>query len=102
MADWRNNFSDWDYNLIEKAKYFAHYNLKATSSKSNAHILRYGIKGDLGRNKAIFVALVLYEGVFGKKTLSSKPASTKLIAVAPLVSISPGDFLGIYGTPMRS
>lgn len=101
MADWRNDFSDWDQNSTEKAEYLAHHNLKATSGKSNAHVLRYGIKGDLGRNKAIFVALIPYEGVSGKKTFSSKPASTELLAVAPLISVSPGDFLGIFSGQLR-
>ena len=101
MADWRNDFSDWDQNSTEKAEYLAHHNLKATSGKSNEHVLRYGIKGDLGRNKAIFVALIPYEGVSGKKTISSKPASTELLAVAPLISVSPGDFLGIFSGQLR-
>jgi hypothetical protein len=70
--------------------------LKATSGKSNTHVLRYGIKGDLAWNKAIYVALILYKGVSGKKTFSSKPASIELLAIAPLVSVSPGDFLGIF------
>ncbi len=58
MADWRNGLSDWDEKSTEKAEYLAHHNLKATSGKSNAHVLRYGIKGDLGRNKTIHVASV--------------------------------------------
>jgi hypothetical protein len=39
--------------------------------------------------------MIPYEGVSGKKTLTGKSASAKLVAVSPLVSVSPGDFLGI-------
>jgi hypothetical protein len=87
--------------LNKEAEYLAHHNLKAISGKSNAHVLRYGIKGDLSPNKAIFVALIPYEGVSGKKTFSSKPASTELLAVAPLISVSPGDFLRIFSGQLR-
>jgi len=68
--------------------------LRAISGKSDAHTLRHGIKGDCGRNKAIYVALIPYDGVSGKKTISSKAPSTKLLAVALLISVSLRDFFG--------
>jgi hypothetical protein len=37
-----------------------------------------------------------YEGKSDKKTFSSKTASSDLLAVAPLVTIAPEDFLGIF------
>jgi hypothetical protein len=82
--------------LTKKAEYLAYYNLKAIFGKSNAHVLCYSIKGDLSRNKAIYVALILYKGVSRKKTFSSKPAFIKLLAVAPLIFISLRDFLRIF------
>lgn len=101
IADWRNDCSDWDPKSTEKAKYLARHNLKATSGKPNAHVLRYGIKGDLGRNKVIYIALIPYEGVSRKETSSSEPASIELLAVAPLISISLGDFLGIISGQLQ-
>jgi len=45
--------------------------------------------------------LVLYKGISRKKTLKSKAASTDLLAISPLVSVSPGDFLGIFSGRLR-
>ena len=53
-------------------------------------------KGQPERNKSSFVSLVPYEGKSGKRTLGTRSGSTKLLAVAPLVPILPGDFLGIF------
>jgi hypothetical protein len=39
---------------------------------------------------------VPYTGKSDKRTFSKKTASTELLAIAPSVSISPGDFLGIF------
>ena len=65
------------------------------------HILRHGIKGDIDGNKSIYVSLVSYEGISRKKTFAGKAASTELLAVSPLVSVSPGDFLGIFSRRLR-
>lgn len=45
--------------------------------------------------------MIPYEGISGKKTFEGKTASTKLLAVSPLVSVSPGDFLGIFFGRLR-
>jgi hypothetical protein len=45
--------------------------------------------------------MVPYEGISGKRTIGGKVASTKLLAVSPLVSVSPGDFLGIFSGRLR-
>lgn len=42
-----------------------------------------------------------YEGKSAKKTFSGKTASNDLVAVAPLVAIAPGDFLGIFPGQLR-
>jgi hypothetical protein len=44
---------------------------------------------------------VPYEGNSGKRTLGSRAASVELLAVAPLVPIFPGDFLGIFAGRLR-
>jgi hypothetical protein len=44
---------------------------------------------------------VPYEGKSDKRTFSNKTASTELLAVAPLVAIAPGDFLGIFPGRLR-
>jgi hypothetical protein len=67
----------------------------AISGKSNKHVLYYSIKGKLDYNKSIFVNIVPYEGESGKKVISNKPASTKLLFVSPLVSVALRDFLSI-------
>ena len=42
-----------------------------------------------------------YEGESGKRTLSTHSSSTKLLAVALVVLITPGDFLGIFSGRLR-
>lgn len=64
-------------------------------------MLRHGIKGDIDHNKSIYINMIPYEGVSGKKTLTGKSASANLVAVSPLVSVSPGDFLGIFPGKLR-
>ena len=97
---WRDDCSDWR-DAAEKEQYLASHSITAVSGKSNAHVLRHGIKGDTDHNKSIYVSMVSYEGVSGKKTFTGKPASAKLIAVSPLVSVAPGDFLGIFPGKLR-
>lgn len=65
------------------------------------YILCYSIKGDIDSNKSIYVSLVSYKGISRKKTFASKAASTSLLAVSPLVSVSPRDFLGIFSRRLR-
>jgi hypothetical protein len=81
--------------------FLANHNMMATSGKSNKHVLCHGIKGKLDCNKSIFVNMVPYEGESGKRVIGNKPASTKLLSVSPLVSIAPGDFLGIFSGKLR-
>jgi len=95
------SLSVWDRDSIEHKDFLANHNLKPTSAKSNTHILRYGIKGQLDRNKSIYVSLVPYEGHSDKRTFSSKTASTELLAVVPLVAVTPGDFLGLFPGRLR-
>jgi hypothetical protein len=45
--------------------------------------------------------MIPYEGESGKKTLGNKSASAKLLAVSLLVSVAPGDFLGIFPGRLR-
>ncbi|KAH9209890.1 hypothetical protein DL95DRAFT_394002, partial [Leptodontidium sp. 2 PMI_412] len=45
--------------------------------------------------------MVLYEGISVKRTVGSKPPSTKLLALSPLVSISPREFLGVFSGRLR-
>lgn len=97
---WGDVLSDWR-DAAEKDNYLAAHSIRAVSGKSNAHILRHGIKGDIDANKAIYVSLIPYEGISAKKTLSGKSPSAKLLAVSPLVSVSPGDFLGIFPGRLR-
>ncbi|PVH67611.1 hypothetical protein DL98DRAFT_600313 [Cadophora sp. DSE1049] len=102
IAAWRDDFCDWHENSTEQDNYLAsHHNVKATSDKSGTHILQHGVKGHPDPNRAIFVAMVPYEGYSGKKTFSTEPASTKLVALSPVVCISPGDFLGIFPGKLR-
>jgi hypothetical protein len=69
--------------------------IKTVSGKSNTYILRHGIKGNIDYNKSIYVSMIPYEGISGKKTFGDKSPSAKLLTVSPLVSVSPGEFLGI-------
>jgi len=61
----------------------------------------YGIKSQLDRNKSIYISFVPYEGQSDKWTFSNKTASTKLLAIAPLVIIASGDFLGLFPGRLR-
>ena len=97
---WGDHISDWR-DTGEKDKYLASHSIMAVSGKSNAHVLQHGIKGDINANKAIYVGLIPYEGISAKKTLGGRSPSAKLLAASPLVSISPGDFLGIFPGKLR-
>jgi hypothetical protein len=98
---WGDHLSVWDQDSTEYEDFLANHSLKATSTKSNIHVLRYGIKGQLDHNKSAYVNLVPYEGQSDKRTSSNKTASTELLAVAPLVTVAPGDFLGIFPGRLR-
>jgi hypothetical protein len=97
---WGDHISDWR-DTAEKEKYLASHSIRAASGKSNTHLLQYGIKGDINTNKAIYVSLIPYEGISAKKTLGGRSPSAKLLAVSPLVSVFPGDFLGIFPGRLR-
>ena len=86
---------------MEREDYMANHRITPTSGKSNIHVLCHGLKDQPDRNKSSLVSLVLYEGNSGKRTLSTQSNSVKLLAVAPLVPISPGDFLGIFSGRLR-
>lgn len=64
-------------------------------------MLYHGIKDDIDHNKSIYVSLIPHEGVSRKRTLTGKSASAKLVAVSPLVTVSPGDFLGVFPGQLR-
>ena len=98
---WGNHLSIWDQDLTEYENFLANHSMKPTSGKSNIHVLRHGIKGQLDRNKSIYVGLVPYDGESGKMAFKNKTASTKLLLVAPLVPVAPGDFLGIFPGQLR-
>ena len=97
---WRDDLSDWG-DLAERDRYLAEQSIQAVSGKSNAHVLRYGPKGATDGNKSIYVSMVPHEGISAKRTVGSKPPSTKLLALSPLASISPGDFLGVFPGRLR-
>lgn len=98
---WGNHLTNWDHDSAERDRFLANHSIKPTSTKSNTHILRHGIEGQCDQNKSIFVSLIPYEGESDKKTLSNKAASTALLAVAPLVIIAPGDFVGVFPGRLR-
>ncbi|KAN0117099.1 hypothetical protein V8E51_003076 [Hyaloscypha variabilis] len=98
---WGDHLSVWDQDSTEHEDFLANHSLKPTSGKSNTHVLRYGIKGQLDCNKSIYVSFVPYEGQSDKRTLSNKTASTELLAIAPLVAVAPGDFLGLFPGRLR-
>jgi hypothetical protein len=93
---WGDHLSVWDLDSTEREDFLASHGLKPTSTKSNIHVLCHGIKGQLESNKSIYISLVPYEGKSDKRTFGSKTASSDLLAVAPLVAVSPGDFLSIF------
>lgn len=78
--------------------FLANHDLKPTSAKSNIHVLRHGIKGQLDRNKAIYISLVHYKGKSAKKTFSGKTASSDLVAVG----IFPGQIRYTEQKPPRA
>ncbi|PVH67951.1 hypothetical protein DL98DRAFT_599957 [Cadophora sp. DSE1049] len=45
--------------------------------------------------------MIPYEGISEKKTFGGKSPLAKLLAVSPLVSVSPGDFLGVFPGRLR-
>ncbi|KFY85332.1 hypothetical protein V498_07731 [Pseudogymnoascus sp. VKM F-4517 (FW-2822)] len=97
---WGNDISVWgDY--TEYKNFLVNHSIIPSSGKSNQHVLRYGMKGELARNKAIFIDMIRYDGVSGKRVIGNKPASTKLLAVSPLVSVAPGDFLLVFSGKLR-
>jgi hypothetical protein len=98
---WGDHLSIWDPDSMEREDFLANHRMKPTSTKSNIHVLRHGIKGQLDGNKSIYASLVPHEGKSDKRTFSSKTSSSNLLAVAPLVTISPGDFLGIFPGRLR-
>jgi hypothetical protein len=98
---WNDHLTLWDQDSGERDRFLANHSIEATSTKSNAHVLRHGIKGQLERNKSIFINFIPYEGTSDKRTFSNKTASTELLAVAPLVTVTPGDFLGIFPGRLR-
>ena len=98
---WGDHLSIWDDDSRERDDFMANCSLKPTSTESNIHVLRHGIVGELGRNKSIFINFVPYEGKSDRRTFSNKTASTELLAVAPLIDIAPGDFLGIFPGRLR-
>lgn len=92
---WGDDLSDWR-DSVEKDNYLAAHSIRAVSGKSNAHVLQHSIKGDIDANKAVYISMILYEGISTKRTLSGKSPSAKLLAVSTLVPVAPGDFLGIF------
>ena len=98
---WGDHLYAWDCELRERAEFMVNCTLKPTSTKSNIRVLRHGINGQLDRNMYIYISLIPYKGKLDKITLSIKAASTDLLAVAPLVPIAPGDFLGTFPGRLR-
>jgi hypothetical protein len=98
---WANNLSVWNLDETEYHAFLANHSVMAMSGKSNDHILRYGIKGKLAPNKSVYIGIIPYEGDSGKRVIGTKPASTRLFSISPLVSIAPGDFLGIFSGKLR-
>ena len=63
---WGDHLSVWDEDSAEQEDFLANPSLEPTSTKSNAYVLRYGIKDQLDRNKVIYVSLVSYDGQLDK------------------------------------
>jgi hypothetical protein len=93
---WGDHLSIWDQDSGKRDEFLANCSLIPTSAKSNIDVLCRGIKDQLDRNKSIYIILVPYTGKSDKRTLTSKAASSELIAVPLLVAIAPGDFLGLF------
>ncbi|KFY02661.1 hypothetical protein O988_02001 [Pseudogymnoascus sp. VKM F-3808] len=98
---WGDHLCAWDRESRERDEFMTSCSLKPTSTKSNTHVLRHGIKGQPDCNKSIYISLIPYEGKSDNITLGRKAASTDLLAVTPLVAIAPGDFLGIFPGRLR-
>jgi hypothetical protein len=98
---WGDHLSIWNEDLLEHENFMANHKIKPTSRKSNIHILRYGLKGQPDRNKSSFVNFVPFEGESGNRTIGTRSSSTKLLTVAPVVPVAPGDFLGIFAGCLR-
>ena len=86
---------------MEYENFLANHSMKPTLGKSNIHVLHHSIKGQLDRNKSIYVSLVPYEGHSDKRTFSSKTALTELFTIILLVAVTPGDFLGLFLRRLR-
>lgn len=72
------------------------------SSQSTREVLRNGVDGQSERNNAIYICLVPYEGPPSRKrTHNGAPASLVVAAPCPVVSILPGDFLGVMSGQLR-
>lgn len=103
---WGDDLSAWDLDLTEHETFTANCKLKPTSSKSNIHVLRHGLEGQPERNKYDFISLVPFEGTSGKRTIGICKASSKLLAVAPLVPSVLGTFSAslpdVFATRMKS
>ncbi|TVY13942.1 hypothetical protein LARI1_G007589 [Lachnellula arida] len=67
-AIWRDDISEWG-DSTEKENFLASHSIKPISGQSNTHLLRHGIQGDIDSNKSIYVNMIPYEGISGKKTL---------------------------------
>lgn len=98
---WGDHLSVWDHDSTEYKDFITDHNIKPTSAKSNVYVLRHGLKGQPDCNKSSFVSLVPYEGESGKRTVGTRSGSTELLAVAPVVPIIPGDFIGIFSGRLR-
>jgi hypothetical protein len=98
IAAWGNDISVWDRDQTDYEDFLANHTVKATSGKSNTHVLHHGIKGDLESNKAIYINMIPYEGDSGKRVIGNKPASTKLLSVSPFLrfSQSPREISSVY------
>jgi len=64
----------------EKENYLAAHNIKAVSGKSNTYEFCQGVKGDIEGNKSIYVSMITYEGICGKKTFGGKSLSAKTLS----------------------
>jgi hypothetical protein len=87
--------------LIKYKNFIADCDILPTSTKSNTHLLCSSLSGQPNRNKSRLISLIPYKGESGRRTLGICASSTRLLAVAPLVPIVPGDFLGIFPGRLR-
>lgn len=101
LGAWNNSLSAWSEDKAEYETFTAHHKTVATSGKSNQYVLCHGIRGKRDDNQSVFVSLVPYEGKSGKRVMSNKAASTKMLAVSTLAVVMPGDFLGLFSGQLR-